>query len=57
MKITYFKIGKSKKQYIVYKINEYKGKKSYKEYYFSSNLSDTIHFCKSRNYDLKGFIL
>lgn len=57
MKSKYFKIGKSKHQYIVYKISEYNGRKSYKEYFFTNKLSDAINFCKSRNYNLKGLLI
>lgn len=55
--MSYLKIGKYKKSYVVYKVIEYKGKIDLKGYYFSNNLFDCITFCKSSKYELKGFIL
>lgn len=55
--MSYLKIGKESKNYVVYRVIEYKGKKTLKGYYFSNNLLDCITYCKSSKYQLKGFIL
>ena len=57
MRETYYKIGKTNNYFVVFKINEFRGKKFYKEYYYSTKFSDTIHFCKSRNYNLRGLLI